>query len=372
MTLTCISCGKAHFPHERQNVCRRCSQPLRADYFFSEEGIDPDKHLIDHPTLWRYQAFLPSVSEKYRISLGEGNTPLREIEYKSRRIYLKDETGNPTGSFKDRGMCVALSMARALGISRIALPSAGNAAVSAASYALAGNLGCLVYLPDSIPGQIVDEIKGCGAEVVLAGSTIKEAAAAMAEQLDGSWFNVSTFKEPYRVEGKKTMGLEIAEALGWEFPDVVIYPTGGGTGLIGIWKAFQELRSLGWVRQKMPRMVAVQSEGCAPVVEAFLSGSATTKPWPKPHTRALGLNVPAPLGGEWMLNVLRESNGTALAIPEDHIAPARERMQLLAGMPIGAEVAVAWRGLELLIEQNWIAPEDRVALVVTGDDRRYA
>ena len=168
------------------------------------------------------------------------------------------------------------------------------------------------------------------------------------------------------------MGLEIAEALGWEFPDVVIYPTGGGTGLIGIWKAFQELRSLGWIRQKMPRMVAVQADGCAPVVEAFLSGSATTKPWPQPHTRALGLNVPAPLGGEWMLNVLRESNGTALAIPEDHIPASRERLQLLAGIPIGAEVAVAWRGLELLIEQNWIAPEDRVALVVTGDDRRYA
>ena len=223
----------------------------------------------------------------------------------------------------------------------------------------------------SIGGIITLAIMSTAAMLPAGGKGITN-AAAMAEQLDDSWFNVSTFKEPYRVEGKKTMGLEIAEALGWEFPDVVIYPTGGGTGLIGIWKAFQELRSLGWVRQKMPRMVAVQAEGCAPVVEAFLSGSATTKPWPKPHTRALGLNVPAPLGGEWMLNVLRESNGTALAIPEDHIAPARERMQLLAGMPIGAEVAVAWRGLELLIEQNWIAPEDRVALVVTGDDRRYS
>jgi threonine synthase len=237
---------------------------------------------------------------------------------------------------------------------------------------LAGNLGCLVYLPDSIPGKIVNEIKDCGAEVVLAGRTIAEAAAAMAEQLDDSWFNVSTLKEPYRVEGKKTMGLEIAEALGWEFPDVVIYPTGGGTGLIGIWKAFQELRSLGWVRQKMPRMVAVQAEGCAPVVEAFLSGSTSTQPWPQPQTRALGLNVPAPLGGAWMLAVLRESRGTALAVPEAKIAAAQKRLMEISAIPVGPEVAVAWRGLELLIERNWIAPEDRVALVVTGDNRRYA
>ncbi|MEE9465809.1 MAG: threonine synthase [Candidatus Neomarinimicrobiota bacterium] len=372
MTLTCTACGAAHSAHELQNTCRECGQPLRADYFFSPDEIKPKVDLIDHPTLWRYQAFLPSISEKYRISLGEGDTPLKRIEYLGRRVYLKDETGNPTGSFKDRGMCVALSMARALGVTHVALPSAGNAAVAAASYALAGNLTCRVYLPKTIPGDMVSEIQDCGGEVVLAGQSIAEAGAEMARQLDHHWFNLSTLKEPYRIEGKKTMGLEIAEQLDWDFPDVIIYPTGGGTGLIGIWKAFQELRSLGWVRQEMPRMVVVQSEGCAPVVKAFHDGESTTLPWSQPDTRALGLNVPSPLGGAWMLTVLRESNGTAIAISEADISPAQKRLQQLSAIPVGPEAAVAWRGLELLIDQDWIAPEESVALVVTGDNRRYS
>jgi len=202
-----------------------------------------------------------------------------------------------------------------LGVTHVALPSAGNAAVAAASYALAGNLTCRVYLPKTIPGDLVSEIQDCGGEVVLAGNSIAEAGAEMARQLDSSWFNLSTLKEPYRVEGKKTMGLEIAEQLDWAFPNVIIYPTGGGTGLIGIWKAFQELRSLGWVRQEMPRMVAVQSQGCAPVVQAFHDGELTTRSWSQPDTRALGLNVPSPLGGAWMLTILHESNGTAITVP---------------------------------------------------------
>ncbi|UCD36811.1 MAG: threonine synthase, partial [Fidelibacterota bacterium] len=294
MTLTCVGCGTSYSPHQIQTLCHECGQPLRADFFFSPDQFSPDD-LEQLPSLWRYHPFLPSLAPVNRISLGEANTPLARLNHRGHTIYLKDETGNPTGSFKDRGMCLALSMASALGIKQVALPSAGNAAVSAATYALAGGLGCRVYLPEPIPKTFVREIKDSGAEVILAGNTIAEAAAAMAVELDDSWFNISTLKEPYRVEGKKTMGLEIAEQLAWNFPDVVVYPTGGGTGLIGIWKAFQELISLDWVRKPLPRMVAVQTEGCAPVVKAFRERASTTTPWLNPHTRALGLNVPSPL-----------------------------------------------------------------------------
>ena len=345
--------------------------PLRVDYPFAPGRLSPDDLLDEHPTLWRYKPFLPSIPEGARISLGEGHTELIKREYEGRDVYLKDETGNPTGSFKDRGLCVALSMARALGVSRIALPSAGNAAVSAATYALAGHLTCRVYLPETIPEIFIKEISDCGAEVVRSGKTIAEASAAMAKEMDHSWFNVSTLKEPYRVEGKKTMGLEIAEQLGWDFPDVVVYPTGGGTGLIGIWKACQELRQLDWVRARPPRMAAVQVEGCAPVVKAFEEGRDSIEPWPEPKTTALGLNVPSPLGGAWMLSILKASEGTALTVSEADLAAAQERLANISGSKPGPEAAAAWRGFELLAEQGWIEADERAVVVITGDSRRY-
>ncbi len=371
MTLTCTACEATFSPHQLQTVCRRCGQPLRADYFFAPDQFTPDD-LEDIPSLWRYHPFFPSIAEVHHISLGEANTPLVEHDYQGRKVYLKDETVNPTGSFKDRGLCLALSVARALGVKRVALPSAGNAAVSAATYALAGGLICRVYLPEIIPEVFGKEIVDTGAEVILAGQTIAEAGAAMADQLDEAWFNVSTLKEPYRVEGKKTMGLEIAEQLEWDFPDVVVYPTGGGTGLIGIWKAFQELQSLDWVRRPLPQMVAVQTEGCAPVVQAFQNGADTTTPWPDPNTLALGLNVPSPLGGAWMLSVLKKSRGTALAVSEADITAAQKRLAEISGIPAGPEAAVAWRGMEMLVEQGWIKKSQRVVVVVTGDNRRYS
>ena len=377
MTLTCTACEATFSPHQLQTVCRQCGQPLRADYFFAPDQFTPDD-LEDIPSLWRYHPFFPSIAEVHRISLGEANTPLVEHDYRGRKVYLKDETVNPTGSFKDRGLCLALSVARALGVKRVALPSAGNAAVSAATYALAGGLICRVYLPEIIPEVFGKEIVDTGAEVILAGQTIAEAGAVMADQLseripsgDDAWFNVSTLKEPYRIEGKKTMGLEIAEQLEWDFPDVVVYPTGGGTGLIGIWKAFQELQSLDWVRKPLPQMVAIQTEGCAPVVQAFYEGANTTSPWLDPQTRALGLNVPSPLGGAWMLSVLKKSRGTALAVPEADITAAQKRLVKISGIPAGPEAAVAWRGMEMLVDNGWIKESERVVVVGTGHNRRY-
>jgi threonine synthase len=341
------------------------------DYFFKPLQFERES-LLPVPSLWRYLPFLPSVPEASRISLGEANTPLIKKNYLGLEVFLKDETVNPTGSFKDRGMCLAISMAKAMGLKNIALPSAGNAAIAAATYALAGGVNCCVYLPKAIPEDFVREIRDTGAEVVLAGKTIAEAEQSMTDELNDQWFNLSTLKEPYRIEGKKTMGLEIAEQLDWGFPDVVVYPAGGGTGLIGIWKAFQELRSLDWVRQSMPRMVAVQTSGCAPVVKAFQDGEPVTSPWPDPYTRALGLNVPSPLGGAWMLSVLGESKGTAVAVLEDQIDAARKRLAELSGVPVGPEAAAAWRGLELLQEQGWIKNGARVVVLITGDDRRYS
>ena len=371
MTLKCTNCGKTHFAHDIQTVCTSCQKPLLVDYSFAPGQLAAEEVLEQHPSLWRYQAFFPALSSAYRISIGEGNTRLIRKDYADRQIFFKDETDNPTGSFKDRGMSLALTMVRALGLRGIVLPSAGNAAVSASAYAMAGNLNCRVYLPETIPLAFQQEIKDNGAEVILAGSTIAEAGAAMAQNLTDDYFNISTLKEPYRVEGKKTMGLEIAEQLGWDFPDVVIYPTGGGTGLVGIWKAFAELRQLDWVRKPMPRMVAVQTAGCAPVVKAFNEGALDTTAWLNPTTAALGLNVPCPLGGAWMLDVLRKSNGTALAINEAEIESAWRRLCALSEVDAGPEAGVAWRGLELLVESNWIKAADRVALIITGDNRRY-
>ena len=370
MTLTCWACETAHSPHEVQTVCTACGQPLRADYFWSPEQFLPED-LPDIPGLWHWQPLLPSLPEPSFLSLGEAQTPLLERDYRGRRVYLKDETANPTGSFKDRGMCAALSMARGLGIQRVALPSAGNAGVSAAVYALAAGLECRVYMPETIPAPFVEEARESGADVRLAGQTIAEAAAQMKSELDLTWFDISTFREPYRLEGKKTLGLELAEQLDWAFPEVVVYPAGGGTGLIGIWKAFRELGELGWVRQPMPRMVAVQMAGCAPVVQAFDTGGDATEPWPEPNTAALGLMVPAPLAGPWMLSVLRASGGTAVAVSEDALAGAQQRLAEISELSPGPEAAAAWLGLERLIESGWIAEGERVVLVVTGDDRRY-
>lgn len=370
MTLTCTACGSAHSPHQLQTVCRQCGHPLRADYFFSPQQFLPEDLGI-LPSLWRFMPFLPSIAKTHHISLGESNTPLLEYEYQGRRVYLKDESANPTASLKDRGVCLALSMALALGVKQVALSSTGNAAISTATYALAAGLPCRAYLPETAPAAFIQELRDSGAEIILTGGDIANTGIALTKELKGEWFDISSFKEPYRVEGIKTLGLEITEQLDWDFPEVVVYPSGSGAGLIGILKAFRELHSLDWVRKPLPRMVAVQSEECAPIVKAFLEGAAKTGLRPDNLGRARELNVPSSLGEDWTLSSLSASSGTAIAIPEVDIGAAQQRLVALTSIPAGPEAAVAWRGMELLIEHGWIKENERVVVVITGDDRRY-
>lgn len=348
-----------------------CGQPLEVT-LARDESVSRDSVLESIPSLWRYLSILPPITREFVTTLGEGWTPLDCFgTYRDTTLYFKDETRNPTGSFKDRGMSMAISMARVYGIGEVCLPSAGNAGVAAAAYCKEAGIGCHVYLPEAIPEPFIAETSAFGAIVRRAGRTMVDASDTMQEEKEQDWFDLSTLKEPFRVEGKKTLGYEIAEQLGWHFPDVVVYPTGGGTGLIGMWKAFKEMKQLGWVKGKLPRMVAVQSNGCAPVVRAFAEGFPHCVPWAESSTMALGLNSPNPLGGAWMLNVLRESTGMAVMVEEERIGSGLKEVSDLSGTNPSPEAAVAWLGFEKLVSTGWIQPGEKVVIPVTGSADRY-
>ncbi|MFQ6675937.1 MAG: threonine synthase [Fidelibacterota bacterium] len=367
----CPSCGDVQRPRGAPTVCR-CGHPLEVR--FAWKGNPPARESVDTRarSLWRYRSVLPPITGQKIVSLGEGWTPLTAGgEYDGARLWFKDETVNPTGSFKDRGMAMAISHLRAYGIGSVSLPSAGNAGVSAAAYCQRAGMRCHVYFPGSVPAAFVSEVRGYGARVTLAGESLAEAARTMEKEKNVHRFDLSTLKEPFRVEGKKTLGYEIAEQMNWEFPDVVVYPTGGGTGLIGMWKAFREMSQMGWVEGNRPRMVAVQSDRCAPVVEAFIKGRETVVPFRGGETAALGLDAPAPIGGPWMLRVLRESGGTAVTAEEAEIEPARKRLGLLSGTDPSPEGGVAWLGFEKLAESGWIGPGEQAVVVITGSQIRY-
>lgn len=322
--------------------------------------------------MWRYLFVLPPVSDDHITTLREGWTPLKRVDdQEGVELYFKDETVNPTGSFKDRGMAMAISKAKDFGVKEICLPSAGNAGVSAAAYCKEAGIKCYVYLSETIPKAFVKETESYGADVRLAGSTMAEAASGMREEKEESWFELSTLKEPFRVEGMKTLGYEIAEQMGWHFPHVVVYPTGGGTGLIGMWKAFNEMKQIGWVEDEPPRMVAVQSTGCAPVVKAFVEGRDYCLPWKKGRSVALGLNSPDPPGGSWMLNILRESGGTAVMVDDGRIETALGEVAELSSTNPSPEVGVAWLGFQTLLGAGWIRKGESVVIPVTGSGKRY-
>ncbi len=328
--------------------------------------------------MWRWHELLPVRDPRYVVSLGEGDTPLLKIprvaaELGLTNVHVKDESKNPTGSFKARGLAAAISRAKELGIEKVIIPTAGNAGGAMAAYAARAGMKALIYMPKDTPRANVVESRMAGAEVVLVEGLISDAGREAAEKAKAEdWFDVSTFKEPYRVEGKKIMGYELAEALNWSLPDVIIYPTGGGTGLVGMWKAFDELEALGWLNNtKRPRMVAVQADGCAPVIKAFETGAEFCDFWTNAHTLASGLRVPKSFADIMILRDLRASHGTAVAVSDESILDAQHRLGRLEGIFAAPEGAATLAALEKLVEQRWISPDECVVLFNTGSGLKY-
>ena len=328
-------------------------------------------------TLWRYRELLPLEDDANLVSLGEGFTPLLEAknlvrEFGMQRLWIKDEAQNPTGSFKDRGLSLAVSRAKELGVKKVAIPSAGNAGGSLSAYAARAGIEAYVFMPKDTPAANQIEARQYGAHLTLVDGLINDCGRIIAERKAAEgWFDVSTLKEPYRVEGKKTMGYEIAEQLNWKLPDVIIYPTGGGTGLIGMWKAFQEMEELGWIGSKRPRMVSVQAAGCAPVVKAFTEGKENAEPWPQAETVASGLRVPQAVADFLMLRALRESNGTALSVSDDEMLAEIPRVGRAEGIFSCPEGAACVAALRHLTEQKWIKTTDEVLIFNTASGLKY-
>ena len=365
----CFDCGKSHDPHTLLTVCS-CGQPLRVDYDFSGLRLTLSDLRDREPTLWRYREMLPLLAAE--VSLAEGFTPLLSV---AANVWVKDEARNPTGSFKARGMALAVSMARALGAQSFAAPSAGNAAGALAAYAARAGLPATVAMPEDTPTPFFEECALYGATVHRVAGTISDAGKFLREHFAGAAqrpFDVSTLREPYRIEGKKTMAYELVEQMRGEVPDVVLYPTGGGTGLIGMHKAFEEMAALGWIAAgRCPRFVSVQASGCAPVVKAFESGDARTQPWPDPHTKAYGLRVPAPLGGFICLRVLRASGGTAIAIDDADAQRGCSDLAARTGIDVCPEGGAAWAALQQLRASGFIQPQHTVVVFNTGTGLKY-
>jgi threonine synthase len=358
--LSCFACGTPHDPRVLQTVCTRCGMPLRVDYDVRPFQVGTQQ------SLWRYSAVLPIEAER-AVTLVEGFTPLLKV---GERLWVKDESRNPTGSFKARGMSVAVSMAKALGAKALAAPSAGNAAGALAAYGAAAKLSVTVAMPEDTPGAFIEECRHYGAQVHLVKGTIADAGKWLKQNGPPDAFDVSTLKEPYRVEGKKTMAYELFEQME-TLPDAIIYPTGGGTGLVGMWKAFDEMQAMGWIGATRPRLVSVQAEGCAPVVKAFHEGAERTEPWPDARTEAYGLRVPSPIGGFICLRALRETKGTAIAVAEEEIAPAARELSRKTGIDVCPEGGAAWAATKLLYRSGWLSQEDRVVVFNTGTGLKY-
>jgi threonine synthase len=342
------------------------------------KATSPEQWLQRPPSLWRYRELLPLPADQEPVTLGEGMTPLLPCprlgqDLGLRRLLIKDESQLPTGSFKSRGMAVAVSMAKSLGLKRLAVPTAGNAGGALAAYGARAGMEVFVFMPEDTP--VINQIEAhlCGARVFLVNGLINDCGRIVREGMEAmGWFDMSTLKEPYRLEGKKTMGLELAEQLDWRLPDVILYPTGGGTGLIGMWKAFQELRELGWLKSdKLPRLVSCQSDGCAPIVRAFEAGQRFAEPFANAHTVASGLRVPAAVGDFMMLDAIRASDGSALAGREDSIVPWMKRVAGSEGIGICPETAVCFDCLEKLVAENKIKPDQEVIVFNTGAAQKY-
>jgi threonine synthase len=374
--LECSRCHKFVSAETPQTLCPHCAGSLYVRYDLAplrgtaaRDTIAQNAAKVPWAGMWRYSLVLPDVKP---VTLGEGWTPMLQ----SRRfpnLYVKEEGANPTSTFKARGLALAVTMARHYGLKKLAVPSAGNAAGALAAYAAAAGIEAHIFMPKDVPFANFVEATVYGAKVTLVDGLISDCGRMVAERKEKEgWFDISTLKEPFRVEGKKTMGYELVEQLGWEYPDAVFYPTGGGVGLIGMWKAFQELEELGWVRPgKRPRMIAVQSSGCAPVVRAFEQGDAASQMWQNAATFAAGLRVPKPYGDSIMLEILRESGGVALALTDEQILASLKDWAGNEGIFLSPEGATATAAYDHLLSTGFLTPKDRVVLFNTGGGLKY-
>ena len=378
-SLECSRCAHHESPDLPQALCSTCGGPLYVRYDMdalrrSAHRDAPARYAAEASTslgMWRYRDVLPDVQP---VTLGEGWTPmLRSRRYEN--VLVKEEGANPTGTFKARGLALAVTMARHYGLQKLAVPSAGNAAGALAAYAAAAQIEAHVFMPRDVPVANSTEALAYGAHLTLVDGLISDCARMVAEQkAEQGWFDVSTLKEPYRVEGKKTMGYELVEQCGWQYPDAVFYPTGGGVGLIGMWKAFEEMEQLGWIApgSKRPKMIAVQSSGCAPIAHAFDTGQAASVMWHDATTFAAGLRVPKPYGDFIILDIVRKSGGTCLALPDETIFASLLDWARNEGVFLSPEGAAATAAYDALIASGFLNPEDRCVIFNTGAGIKYA
>src|SRR5579863_5306345 len=377
--LECSLCNRKFQAGKVWNLCE-CGGPLlvRYDLALLRDTWSRDSFASTPNSMWRYAPALPVQLTTSIISLGEGMTPLLPVPRTGARIgasdlLVKDEGLNPTGSFKARGLSCAVSMCVELGIGKMAIPSAGNAASALAAYAAAAGIEAHIFMPEDVPQSNFIECKAYGARVTLVEGLISDCARIVAESgpREG-WFDISTLKEPYRIEGKKTMGYELAEQLGWELPDAIFYPTGGGVGMIGMWKAFAEMEALGWIEPgTRPKMIAVQAEGCQPVVRAFEAGEERSRFWEGASTVASGLRVPKPLGDFLVLRAVRESGGTAIAVSDTELIDAGIRLAAEEGLFISPEGAACLVAAERLLRDGFLKREDKIVIYNTGSGLKY-
>src|SRR6266446_6465014 len=374
--LECSACGLHHDWSLLQNLCRSCHKPLLAivDLTMARRTLTRETLGTREKSLWRYREVLPVPGNVEPVSLGEGGTPLLRAQKFAEDVdlWVKDESQNPTQSFKARGMSVAVSMAKYLGAKKLAVPSAGNAGGALAAYAARAGLEAHIFVPRDTPRANVIECHELGAHVTLIDGLITDCGAEIARRKEKEgWFDLSTLKEPYRIEGKKTLGYEMAEQLNWKLPDVILYPTGGGTGLIGMWKAFDEMEALGWIDQKRPRMFSVQASSCAPIVRAFEAGEKFAGEFADAHTVASGLRVPKAIGDFLMLKILRESNGGAIAVEDEEMIRTVREVGSREGLFVAPEGAACFAALKKLRASEKIDIGEQVVIFNTGSGIKY-
>jgi threonine synthase len=383
--LECTACGARHDADQRHGTCPACGKVLYARYDLEavRAAVAPADIATRRWDMWRYWELMPIRDPANVVSLGEGMTPLlrtrREaaaaLGLQAGELLIKEEGRNPTGSFKARGLAAAVSRAKELGVTAISLPSAGNAGGAAAAYAAAAGIEAHIAMPRDVPAANRVEVEVYGADLTLVDGLIDQAGAWLRERGGpAGWFDVSTLREPYRQEGKKTLGLELAEQGGWGddcLPDVIVYPTGGGTGIVGMWKAFAELEALGWIGARRPRMVVVQATGCAPIVRAFAAGADHAPRWENADTIAAGIRVPAAIGDYLILQAVRESGGTAIAVTDTAIQEAQREMARLTGVYTAPEGGATWAAARELRKNGWLRGDERIVLFSTGMGLKY-